>query len=195
MNEEDIDVKQQTGTTYQYANIWNYNAHVEHQHNYYGGKPEETDVEEVFVPCELHFFDQVEFGSDKKQPKLIALLREFASQIDITNGRGWFCIYAGYRYYKEELAVKGSYTDFFIDIEALIPEKLTIVDGTKEGEARYHNYTQLMGREVNDWYMDTGKLPPRNEITIWKNRFNGDKNRYAKSAKIIIDIYKKLKNL
>ena len=158
-------------------------------------KAQEADATEVFVPRQLQFFDMVAFGSEEKQPKLIALLREVAQQIDTTSGRGWFCIYAGYRYYKQQLAVMGGYADFFADIEALIPDKLTIIDATKEGEARYHNYTQLMGREASAWYMDSKKLPPLNEITVWKNRFSGDKNRYAANAKIIIDVYKRLKTI
>ena len=179
----------------QFAMIWNYNAHVENQHNYYNGKPMSDDAEEVFVPRQLQFFDMVAFGSEEKQPKLIAMLRDVAPQIDTTSGRGWFCIYAGYRYYKQQLAVLGGYADFFADIEALIPDKLTIIDTTKEGEARYHNYTQLLGREASLWYMDKEKLPPLNEITVWKNRFKGDKNRYAANAQIIIDVYKRLKTI
>ena len=179
----------------QFAMIWNYNAHVENQHNYYNGKPMSDDAEEVFVPRQLQFFDMVAFGSEEKQPKLIAMLRDVAPQIDTTSGRGWFCIYAGYRYYKQQLAVLGGYADFFADIEALIPDKLTIIDTTKEGEARYHNYTQLLGREASLWYMDKEKLPPLNEITVWKNRFTVDKNRYAANAKIIIDVYKRLKTI
>lgn len=178
---------------HQFAMIWNYNAHVEHQHNYYNGKPMKADAKEVFVPRQLRFFDMVAFGSEGKQPKLIALLREVAQQIDTTSGRGWFCIYAGYRYYKQQLAVMGGYADFFADMEALVPDLLTKIDTTKEGEARYHNYTQLLGREASAWYMDSKKLPPLNEITVWKNRFSGDKNRFAANAKIIIDVYKRLK--
>ena len=140
---------------------------------------QEAAVDEVFVPCELRFFDQVVFGSEEKQPQLIAMLREVAQQIDTTSGRGWFCIYAGYRYFKQQLAVMGGYADFFADMEALVPDMLTKIDTTKEGEARYHNYTQLLGREASAWYMDGKKLPPLNEITVWKNKFNGDKNRYA----------------
>ena len=55
----------------------------------------EEVVEEVFVPRQLQFFDMVTFGSEEKQPKLIAMLRDVATQIDTTSGRGWFCIYAG----------------------------------------------------------------------------------------------------
>ncbi len=160
-----------------------------------GQKAQEVDTEEMFVPRQLRFFDMVQFGSEEKQPKLIAMLREVAQQIDTTSGRGWFCIYAGYRYFKQQLAVMGGYADFFADIEALIPDKLTIIDASKEGEARYHNYTQLLGREAGLWYMDKKKLPPLNEITIWKNCFDGDKNRFAANAQIIVDVYKRLKTI
>ena len=160
-----------------------------------GQKAEETEAKEVFVPRQLQFFDMVAFGSEEKQPQLIAMLREVAQQIDTTSGRGWFCIYAGYRYFKQQLAVMGGYADFFADMEALVPDLLTKMDAKKEGEARYHSYTQLMGREAAAWFMDKGKLPPLNEITVWKNRFGGDKNRYAASAQIIIDVYKRLKTI
>ena len=160
-----------------------------------GTKTEEADADEVFVPRQLRFFDMVAFGSEEKQPKLIAMLREVATQIDTTSGRGWFVIYAGYRYFKQQLAVMGGYTDFFADIEALTPDLLTMVDKEKEGEARYHNYTVLMGREATLWYMDRSKLPPLNEITVWKNRFDGDKNRYSTNTPIIIDVYKRLKTI
>ena len=158
-------------------------------------KAQKADAEEVFVPRQLQFFDMVAFGSEEKQPRLIAMLREVTQQIDTTNGRGWFCIYAGYRYYKQQLAVMGGYADFFADMEALVPDLLTKIDTMKEGEARYHNYTQLLGREASAWCMDGKKLPPLNEITVWKNRFKGDKNRYAANAKIIIDVYKRLKTI
>ena len=160
-----------------------------------GSKTEEVDADEVFVPRQLRFFDMVAFGSEEKQPKLIAMLREVATQIDTTSGRGWFVIYAGYRYFKQQLAVTGGYTDFFADIEALMPDLLTMIDREKEGEARYHNYTMLMGREADLWYMDKGKLPPQNEITVWKDRFKGDKNRYSTHTPIIIDVYKRLKTI
>ena len=155
----------------------------------------EEVVDEVFVPKQLQFFDMVQFGSEEKQPKLIAMLREVAQQVDTTNGRGWFCIYAGYRYYKQQLAVSGGYADFFADIEALVPDLLAKIDAAKVGEPRYHNYTMLMGREASAWYMDNKKLPPLNEITFWKDKFDGDKNRYATSTKIIIDVYKRLKTI
>ena len=46
-----------------------------------GTKTEEAEVEEVFVPRQLHFFDMVVFGSEEKQPKLIAMLKEVPGQL------------------------------------------------------------------------------------------------------------------
>ena len=40
---------QQFAGVNQYAYIWNYNAHVEHQHNYYGGAG--VDISEISVSC------------------------------------------------------------------------------------------------------------------------------------------------
>ena len=181
-------------TVQQLAIILNYNAHVEHQYNNYNykvEKTEETDVEEVFVPCRLQFFDMMTFGSEEIQPKLIELLREASTQIDTTSGREWFAVYAGYRYFKKQLGVKGEYTKFFSDIEHLLPDVLTKIDRQCEGEKRYHSYTQLMGREADDWYMDNDALPPQNELSEWKAHFKGDWSRYEKLRLVIIDVYKR----
>ena len=195
MNDKDKQQQQATINVWGIANIGCEMENPTFQTLVVSPEEQKGDAKEVFVPRQLQFFDMVAFGSEEKQPKLIAMLREVAQQIDTTSGRGWFCIYAGYRYYKQQLAVMGGYADFFADMEALVPDLLTKIDAMKEGEARYHNYTQLMGREASAWYMDSKKLPPLNEITVWKNSFNGDKNRYAANAKIIIDVYKRLKTI
>lgn len=181
----------------QYAIILNYKAKIEHQHIHTGKESEEVqDADEVFEPCQLIFFDNVLFGSADKQKKLFDLLCDVSSKFDISSGRGWFCIYAGYRYFKGELAVLDGYTDFFTDIENLLPDKLPKLDSSIiEKRERYHNYAQLLGREAALWYMDKGKLPPSNEFTTWKEFFRGDKNRYEKYCPIIIEVYNKLKKI
>lgn len=157
---------------------------------------EQVEVLEVTaVPAQLCFFDMVEFGAEDVQPQLAKMLREMALQFDTTSGRGWFGIYAGYRYYKKQTAVMGCYTDFFADIEALVPDLLQGIDTTKQGEARYHKYTTLLGREAAAWYMNGQALPPLNELSVWKNRFTGDKNRYEQSTLIIKEVYKRLNML
>ncbi len=155
----------------------------------------EAEREKAFVASELRFFDMSTFGTDDMQPKLIALLQDVSRDIDTNNGRSWFVLYAGYRYYKQQLAVMGEYVDFFTDIERLQPNLLTKTDQTKSGSRRYAHYAQLLGREAKLWFMDNGRLPPLNEITSWKNAFDGDKNRFEKSVKTIVSIYKRLKTL
>ena len=195
MNDKDKQQQQATINVWGIANIGCEMENPTFQTLVVSPEEQKADAKEVFVPRQLHFFDMVTFGSEEKQPKLIAMLREVVQQIDTTSGRGWFCIYAGYRYYKQQLAVMGGYADFFADMEALVPDLLTKIEVTKEGEARYHKYAQLLGREASAWYMDSKRLPPLNEITVWKNSFNGDKNRYAANAQIIIDVYKRLKTI
>ena len=41
--------KEDKTVTNQYAFIWNYNAHVDHQHNYMGGKPEREKAETLGI--------------------------------------------------------------------------------------------------------------------------------------------------
>lgn len=154
-----------------------------------------VEAETPFIPCELKFFDQSLFGSEDKQPKLIEMLNKVMTQIDTTSGRGWFVVYAGYRYFKNQLAVKGDYSTFFTDIENLLPGVLTKIDSGENGDKRYHNYAQLLGREVDAWYMDKGKLPPINEITTWKLHFDGNINRYEKSCIVINQVWKQLKQI
>ena len=64
----------------QYAWILNYQPTIEHQHIHMGRQADDDvqGAEEVFVPRQLLFFDMVTFGSEEKQPKLIAMLREVA---------------------------------------------------------------------------------------------------------------------
>ena len=180
------------------VNVDNRTVIVQGDLNLKKGEMQDTEAEEVrdiYVPKILKFFDQVYFGQEDKQLKLIKLLEDVTTRIDITNGRSWFCLYAGYRYYKNQLAVAGGYTDFFSDIEALIPDRLEIVDDSLAGDERYQKYTMLMGREEKLWYMDKKKLPPLNELTFWANRFCGDETRFNQNAPIIIELYKAFKTL
>lgn len=160
------------------------------------GKPALEDVEdEAFEPCELLFFDQSLFGSEEKQPLLVALLKDVTAKFDVTSGREWLAVYAGYRYFKGMLGVKGDYTDFFTDIEHLLPNVLTKLDMKKERTERYQKYTTLLGREADLWYMDEGKLPPIHNITALKVHFKGDWSRYEKMVPVIIEFYKGLRDI
>ena len=190
MNKEEKNI---TPTVNQFAMIWNYNAHVEHQHNYYGGKPEAK--KEPFVVCDLQFFDNLKFGSEEAQKKLVGLIKEAAGMIDVNSGSSWFCLYAAYRYYKNQLGTKKEYVKFFTDIEALMPGLLKNIDVSQKGDKRYHNYTQTLSTEVNSWYMDNGCLPKLNEITLFANKFSGTREQFKNVMLTVKEIYRKFVRL
>lgn len=53
MNKEDENIERNgNNVTQQFAMIWNYNAHIEHQHNYYGEQPMEAK-EDAVIPDQL----------------------------------------------------------------------------------------------------------------------------------------------
>ena len=52
MNDEKQDNGKQASVTNNYAVIWNYNAHIEHQHNYYG-KEKEDEKETVPIKDQM----------------------------------------------------------------------------------------------------------------------------------------------
>lgn len=56
----------------QFAMIWNYNAHVEHQYNYYNGKPMEDDAlfEEVKDSPQTKEKEETSFESELQEPSV-----------------------------------------------------------------------------------------------------------------------------
>ncbi len=154
-------------------------------------------VEKCIFPksFELKFFDPIVFGSEEGQKKLKDLLNETIANIDTTSGRDWATIYVGYRYYKKQLRQTGSYTDFFTDIENLLPGCLTKLSNSDRLNERYHKYNMLLSREVKAWFMDDKKLPPQNELSLYRDDFNGDKSRFESYINIIKDFYRGLKSI
>ncbi len=154
----------------------------------------DTVDDNVFIPCELKFFDNATFGSEEGQQKLIRVLKDAVTKIDTESGREWIAIYAGYRYYMDQPAMMKGYTDFFIDIENLLPGCLTKIKKDQVGDKRYKNYTTTLGREVTCWYMYYQKLPPLNELSTYKRRFSGEANRFDKLERVIKGVFKGLRN-
>lgn len=134
---------------------------------------------------ELRFFDERVYVTAYEQQQLRALLSDAAEKIDTTSGRGWFCIYAAYRYCQKRGGTKGGYVDFFADIEALLPGVLDKVNKDAKGDKRYCNYTTLLGREANGWFVDNGCLPPINQL-VWSDWRFGCKEENFKTACLLI---------
>ena len=172
------------------VNVDNRTVIVQGDLNLKKGETPVTEAEQIFEPCELMFFDSVMFGTEKGQKGLTELLRKAAGLIDVNQGTSWFCLYAGYRYYKKQLGTKREYVKFFSDIETLLPGVLKNIVTTEKGDKRYHSYTQALSVEVGNWYVDSGKLPPLNDLAAYINRYGGTPVQFRSMVQIVKEIYK-----
>lgn len=183
----------------QYAMIWNYNAHVEKQFNYYGCKPEEeagdheeSDDEAVFI--DLKFFSAKTFNSLERQAALRSLLEQSVKKINVDAGRDWIVFYIAYHYYEGKLALQKKYVDFFADIEALLPNVLTKVNKDEQGNKRYRAYTDSLPKECDKWFVDNSCLPPLNEWTT-KEFHKVDDDRKKMIQELVNEVHKGLKEI
>lgn len=196
MNEDVLSFQQPA--IQQFAIIWNYNAHVEQQNNYYGCKPEEGEAGGKFTPKEdppfvnLKFFSAKKFNSMEGQAALRKLLQQALEKMNVNAGRDWIAIYISYHYYTGKLALMQQYVDFFADIEALLPNVLTKVKGQEQGDKRYKSYTESLSNECTKWFVDNGCLPPQNEWVSAKYRYGVDDDRKKLMQKLANEAYKSL---
>ncbi len=149
---------------------------------------------QAYVPVDLKFFDRKLFGSERGQSKLVAMLKEAVTLIDVNSGTDWFCFYAAYRYYKNQLGTQKEYVSFFTDIENLLPGMLTNIMEQEQGDKRYHTYTVMLGREVQKWYTNNKSLPPLNDLNYgpW---FGGTKDQFDNYRLTIKQVYLNLREI
>ena len=144
---------------------------------------------------ELKFFDRTMYVTVEEQQQLRLLLKNAAGMIDTQEDSSWFCIYAAYRYVKGKLGTKGAYTDFFSDVEALLPDVLTKINPAESGDKRYSPYTQMLGRVVSKWFVDDGKLPPLNNLLFSNVRCTKEQfDSYSLIIKNLSRDFKKLED-
>lgn len=142
---------------------------------------------------ELKFFDRTMYVTVEEQQQLRLLLKNAAGMIDTQEDSSWFCIYAAYRYVKGKLGTKGAYTDFFSDVEALLPDVLTKINPAESGDKRYSPYTQMLGRVVSKWFVDDGKLPQLNNLLFSNVRCT--KEQFDSYSLIIKNLWRDFKKL
>ena len=142
---------------------------------------------------ELKFFDRTMYVTVEEQQQLRLLLKNAVGMIDTQEDSSWFCIYAAYRYVKGKLGTKGAYTDFFSDVEALLPDVLTKINPAESGDKRYSPYTQMLGRVVSKWFVDDGKLPPLNNLLFSNVRCT--KEQFDSYSLIIKNLWRDFKKL
>ena len=154
--------------------------------------PEDEPLPE---PVKLKFFNERIYHTSEEQQSLRNILKNGISSIDTTNGRDWFAFYAAYRYVQDLRKKKLAYVDFFSDIENLLPEALPKLNRDEKGDKRYKHYTTQISKELDNWYVDGGKLPPLNNLAYDSYHFRCSKDMFKSLEGIIKYLFKELKHI
>ena len=195
MNNDEKNKPQRHAGINQYAYIWNYNAHVEHQHNYYGGKPEEmADETQAAQLVDFKFFTADGFDSIERQQVLRSAVKEALPRMDTESGRDWVAVYIAYHYYIDRQLIMKCHADFLADIDRLMPGVLKRVNTAETGaDKRYKAYTDTLRLECKCWFIQHECLPPLQEWTSAKYPYPVDADRRKRIQTLVKEIYQRLK--
>ena len=163
----------------------------QHVHVNVNNRPEQSDVDYEFV--DLSFFDDKHFSTMEGQEKLRGVLKNVLPRMDADNGRDWIGVYIAYHYYiGREFIMKGQ-SDFFKDIDGLLPGVLTKVNIEETGDKRYKAYSDLLRLECPKWFILDECLPPMQEWTSKRFEYQVDETRRRRIQQLVKDIYQGLK--
>ena len=178
----------------QFAMIWNYNAHVEHQYNNYAGTGHSHITNENYEYVDFVFFTDKRLKTIESQNKMRLVLKSVLPRMDVDSGRDWVSVYIAYHYYLgREFIMKGQ-SDFFKDIDALLPSILTKVNNQEtSGDKRYKAYSDLLRLECPKWFILDECLPPMQEWTSKRFNYQVDEARRKRIQQLVRDIYQGLK--
>ncbi len=178
----------------QFAMIWNYNAHVEHQYNNYAGAGHSHTANENYEYVDFVFFTDKRLETIESQNKMRLVLKSVLPRMDVDSGRDWVAVYIAYHYYLgREFIMKGQ-SDFFKDIDALLPGILTKVNNQEtSGDKRYKAYSDLLRLECPKWFILDECLPPMQEWTSKRFNYQVDEARRKRIQQLVRDIYQGLK--
>lgn len=178
----------------QFAMIWNYNAHVEHQYYNYAGAAHSHTTNENYEYVDFVFFNDKRLKTLENQNKMRLVLKSVLPRMDVNSGRDWVAVYIAYHYYLgREFIMKGQ-SDFFKDIDALLPGILTKVNNQEtSGDKRYKAYSDLLRLECPKWFILDECLPPMQEWMSKRFNYQVDEARRKRIQQLVRDIYQGLK--
>ena len=157
-------------------------------------KPQTAAAEEVRELVDTVFFDRKKFGTIERQERLRNAIRGVLSKLDVDNGRDWIVVYIAYHYFMEcELIMKGQ-SNFFKDIDALMPGLLTKVNHAETScDKRYKAYSDLLRLECQKWFILNNCLPKVEEWTSSQYRYNVDDTRRRRIQQLVKEVLLRLK--
>jgi hypothetical protein len=84
-------------------------------------------------------------------------------------------------------------SDFFKDIDGLLPGVLTKVNAEETGDKRYKAYSDLLRLECLKWFILDECLPPMQEWMSKRFDYQVDETRRKRIQQLVKDIYQGLK--
>lgn len=165
----------------------------QHVHVNVNRQPQQAD-EEDYEYVDFVFFDDRRLSTMESQIVFRRILKSVLPRMDVDSGRDWVAVYIAYHYYiGREFIMKGQ-SDFFRDIDALLPGVLTKVnDQETSGDKRYKAYSDLLRLECPKWFILDECLPPMREWTSKRFEYQVDETRRRRIQQLVKDIYQGLK--
>ena len=165
----------------------------QHVHVIVNRQPQQAD-EEDYEYVDFVFFDDRRLSTMESQIAFRRILKSVLPRMDVDSGRDWVAVYIAYHYYiGREFIMKGQ-SDFFKDIDALLPGVLTKVnDQETSGDKRYKAYSDLLRLECPKWFILDECLPPMREWTSKRFEYQVDDTRRRRIQQLVKDIYQGLK--
>ena len=165
----------------------------QHVHVIVNRQPQQAD-EEDYEYVDFVFFDDRRLSTMESQIVFRRILKSVLPRMDVDSGRDWVAVYIAYHYYiGREFIMKGQ-SDFFKDIDALLPGVLTKVnDQETSGDKRYKAYSDLLRLECPKWFILDECLPPMREWTSKRFEYQVDDTRRRRIQQLVKDIYQGLK--
>ena len=165
----------------------------QHVHVNVNKQPQQASDED-YEYVDFVFFDDRRLSTMESQNKFRRVLKGVLPRMDVDSGRDWVAVYIAYHYYiGREFIMKGQ-SDFFKDIDALLPSVLTKVnDQETSGDKRYKAYSDLLRLECPKWFILDECLPPMREWTSKRFEYQVDETRRKRIQQLVKDIYQGLK--
>ena len=165
----------------------------QHVHVNVNRQPQEADDED-YEYVDFVFFEDKHLSTTESQNRFRRVLKRVLPRMDVDSGRDWVAVYIAYHYYiGREYIMKGQ-SDFFKDIDALLPGVLTKVnDQETSGDKRYKAYSDLLRLECPKWFILDECLPPMQEWTSKRFEYQVDDTRRRRIQQLVKDIYQGLK--
>ena len=165
----------------------------QHVHVNVNRQPQEAD-DEYYEYMDFVFFEDKHLSTMESQNRFRRVLKRVLPRMDVDSGRDWVAVYIAYHYYiGREYIMKGQ-SDFFKDIDALLPGVLTKVnDQETSGDKRYKAYSDLLRLECPKWFILDECLPPMQEWTSKRFEYQVDDTRRKRIQQLVKDIYQGLK--